>query len=127
MVIFGEMLHDEPTRKAGLNARRPLRVAARGYAPRVALAALLAASVLLTPALAQTDTRDANARPAQAPAPTRSAVAKPGPGSPKSPVSPYAAANRQRAEASAGAPAQSMKRAPGQPPRKGRPVRAKRA
>ena len=117
MVRFGEGLHRVPIRREDRGTGPRLRRALRGCVLDVALAGLVAGSVLLLPALVEAATLDAKPEPA-------AAATAPAAANPK--VSPYTIANRQRAEASAVALAHSMKRAPGQSPVKPKPVRAER-
>jgi len=126
MLRFGEMLSGEPIHRADRVTGRPLHVTLRAYARGVALAGWVAGCVLLMPALAGAATQDAKPKPAQdaKPKPAAAAATAPAAGNPK--VSPYAIANRRHAEAAAGAPAPSTKRAPGQSPMKAKPARGKR-
>src|SRR5712691_882861 len=115
MLRFKE--YDERVRRADRDAGRRWRATMRAYARGMALAGWVAGCVLLLPALAGAATQDAKPKPAAAAATAQNA------GDRK--VSPYAIANKRRAEA-AGAPAASTKRALGQSPMKAKPARAKR-
>jgi hypothetical protein len=90
---------------------------------RIALAGIVASSVLLTPALARADNE--NAKPAQAAGSASSPVAAPSTKSSKPPVSPYVTMSRQHAEAVTGAPAHTMRHGLGQSPTKAKPARTK--
>ena len=113
---FGEVLDDEPIRRADRGTGLLLRRALRGCVRGMVLAGLVAGSALLLPALVEAATQDAK------PVPAPAAATAPAAGNPK--VSPYTIANRQRAEASMAATAHSTKRAAGQAQMKSKPVRA---
>jgi hypothetical protein len=98
MLISSQLPHVESTDRTKLPAR--------GYASHIALTGLLSGSLLLMPGLG---TAAEDATPALAAVAPDSSVSMPTAGSPRAPVSPYAKANRQRAQAAAATGARSTK------------------
>ena len=93
MLTFGEMRHDGPAGEAGLRARGALRVA---------LAGLIAGSMLLVPAVAGAETQDPKSGQAAATPPSGDGPKK---------VSPYADANKRHIDPATGRHEHTMKRA----------------